>query len=434
MQLSAENGTRPMGNHVRLAIAAATGVLLAGPAAQAGWTFDSQLLYYSEANRVTAIEPVVSARWDRGDGQALNLKLTVDSLTGASASGATPSARVQTYTTPSGHSNYAAKPGETPLDTSFLDTRYALGMSWERSLSALWKATIGANVSTEYDYGSASINASLARDFNQRNTTLSLGVSLGYDSVDPVGGLPRPLAGMSPLVPDDTEPLNRIGGSDTKSLYDVLIGVTQILDRRALVQVNYSVGRSSGYLTDPYKLVSRIDPRPGPNQGEAVDPLYESRPDARTKQSLYLAYKRQTRTEDVADVSYRYHWDDWRIRSHTLDLRYRWDLASAGYLQPHVRYYRQTAADFYTRFLVLGEPLPAHASADYRLGELTGITVGLKYGRPMAGANPDGREWNVKLEYYQQSGQEPVFRPGVLADFELFPSVDALMVQFGYSF
>ena len=81
-------------NSVRLALAAATGVLLGCPAAQAdGWSFDSQVLYYSETDRVTAIEPVVSARWDRGDGKALNFRLTVDSLTGASANGATPSSQ-----------------------------------------------------------------------------------------------------------------------------------------------------------------------------------------------------------------------------------------------------------------------------------------------------------------------------------------------------
>ncbi|MBP9145562.1 MAG: DUF3570 domain-containing protein [Thermoanaerobaculia bacterium] len=425
-------------NSVRLALAAATGVLLGCPAAQAdGWSFDSQVLYYSETNRVTAIEPVVSARWDRGDGKALNFRLTVDSLTGASANGATPSSRAQTYTTPSGHGSYATQPGETPLDTSFLDTRWALNMSWEKPLSPLWKATFGANVSTEYDYGSYSVNAVLARDFNQRNTTLSLGAALGYDTVDPVGGLPEPLGSMSPEVPGGGEddgggvpPLNRIGSGDTKSLYDLLFGLTQILDRRSLVQINYSVGRSSGYLTDPYKLVSLIDPLPGPNQGNPVDQLYESRPDARTKQSLYVAYKRQMRSEDAADVSYRYHWDDWRIRSHTIDLRYRWDLGGAGYLQPHARLYQQSAASFYTRYLAAGEALPGHASADYRLGDLTGVTFGLKYGRPMR----HDREWNIKLEYYEQSGTVSGAQPGVLADYELFPAVDALMVQFGCAF
>ncbi len=424
MQLSGGNG-------VRLALAAATSALLGGVEARAGeWTFDSQVLYYGETDRVTAIEPVVSARWDRGDGKALNLKLTVDSLTGASASGATPSTRAQTYTTPSGHKSYVVPAGETPLDPSFLDTRWALNTSWETPLSPAWRATFGLNASTEYDYNSASLNATVARDFNQRNTTLSLGVSLGYDRIDPVGGVPRPLGSMSPEVPDDAAPLDRLGESDDKSVYDLLLGFTQVLDPRSLLQVNLSLGRTSGYLTDPYKLVSLVEASAGAGQGEPLDQIHESRPDSRSKQSLYVAYKRMIRGPDVFDLAYRYHWDDWSVRSHTLELRYRWDLGQAGYLQPHVRYYTQSAADFYTRFLEAGAPLPAYASADYRLGELDGTTLGFKYGFPLA----HEREWNVKLELYRQSGSSPSSAPGSLAGFELVPNVDALMVQVGCSF
>jgi hypothetical protein len=235
---------------------------------------------------------------------------------------------------------------------------------------------------------------------------------------------------MSPEVPDSSAPLNRLGASDSKSVYDALIGFTQIIDRRSLVEVNYSLGKSAGYLTDPYKLVSVIDEAPGASQGEPLAQLHESRPDSRTKQSLYVAYKRMIRGPDVLDLSYRYHWDDWQVRSHTGELRYRWDLARSGYFQPHVRYYSQSAADFYTRFLAAGAPLPAHASADYRLGELTAVTLGIKYGRPLA----HDREWNLKVELYRQSGRQPDQRPGVLAGVDLFPSVDALMVQVGCRF
>ncbi len=418
------------GNGVRLALAAATSVLLGGAQARgAGWKFDSEVLYYSETDRVTAIEPVVSARWERGDGKALNLKLTVDSLTGASASGAAPSLRPQTYTTPSGHDSYTVGAGETPLDPSFLDTRWALNLSWETPLSPLWRATLGANASTEYDYDAASVNAALARDFNQRNTTLSVGVSLGYDQISPVGGVPRPLASMTPEVPDDAAPLNRLEDSDSKSVYDLLFGLTQVIDRRSLVQINYSLGKSDGYLTDPYKLVSVIEAT-GPDQGEPRAELYESRPDTRAKQSLFLAYKREVRSSDVLDSSYRYHWDDWGVRSHTLDLRYRWDMGRAGYLQPHARYYTQAAADFYTRLLPAGAPLPAHASADYRLGELTDWTLGIKYGRLLA----HEREWNVKLELYRQDGRAPRGPPDTLAGLDFFPAVEALMVQVGCNF
>lgn len=428
MQLNTE-GSEKQERNVRLALTAATSLLLGTADAQAGdWKFDTQVLYYSETDRVTAIEPVISARWDRGEGQAFSLRLTVDSLTGASASGATPSSRPQTFTTPSGHSTYDVQAGETPLDPSFLDTRFALAAVWEKSLGSVWKATLGTNVSTEYDYLSVALNGNLARDFNQHNTTLAMGLSLGYDSIEPVGGIPRALAQQSPEV--SGAPRNRVGADDDKTVYDLLVGVTQVIDPRSLVQINYGIGQTSGYLTDPYKLVSVIDPRPGPTQGDPVDQLYESRPDSRTKQNLFVAYKRQTSWKDVVDVNYRYSWDDWGIRSNTVDLRYRWDFEEVWYLQPHLRYYQQSAADFYQRFLIAGEPLPSHASADYRLGDLTGLTFGLKYGRPLA----KEREWNVKVEYYQQSGDEPTFQPGSLANVDLFPDVKAVVVQFGFSF
>ena len=105
-------------------------------------------------------------------------------------------------------------------------------------------------------------------------------------------------------------------------------------------------------------------------------------------------------------------------------------MARPGYLQPHVRYYTQSAAEFYTRFLEAGAPLPSNASADYRLGELTGWTFGLKYGKPLA----HEREWNLKLELYRQSGSAPRGPPGALAGLELFPSVEAVMVQVGCDF
>jgi Protein of unknown function (DUF3570) len=423
---------------VRLVLAAATGALLGGQSvAQAGqWSFDSQLLLYSEPDRVSLFEPVVSARWHRGDDEYWNFKLTVDSLTGASASGAVPAPQPQTFTTPSGKSTYTVGAGQTPLDPSFLDTRFALNIGWERPLSPLWKATLGANVSTEYDYQSAAVSATLARDFNLRNTTVSFGASLGYDIVEPVGGVPLGLASMSPApTGDDLGPANRVGDAEQKSIYDFMVGVTQVIDQRSLMQINYGFGRSSGYLSDPYKLVSVVDSRPGLGSGEPLAQLYEARPDSRTKQNVYLAYKRGIGRDDVVDVSYRYLWDDWRVRSHTLDLRYRWDFASAGYWQPHVRYYQQSAAEFYTRFLpeaVLDSPVASrsHASADYRLGDMTGVTLGIKYGRP----TPRGHEWNCKLEYYMQSGDAPRAPPGALADFDLFPAVDAAMVQFGFTF
>ena len=66
-------------------LSAATCSLLCSPAqAQEGeWDVDSAILYYAEDNdRIQAIEPVISARKDLGDEEAVSLKLVIDSLTG----------------------------------------------------------------------------------------------------------------------------------------------------------------------------------------------------------------------------------------------------------------------------------------------------------------------------------------------------------------
>src|SRR5690606_5306663 len=147
----------------------------------------------SETDRVSAIEPVVNARRWLADDDYLDLKLVLDTLTGASASGAMPSSLPQTFTRPSGKGTYTTAPGDTPLDDTFRDTRVAFSMNWNTALTPLWKMTLGGNVSKEFDFQSLGANVLLARDFNKRNTTLSFGASVEADQITPVGGLPTPL-------------------------------------------------------------------------------------------------------------------------------------------------------------------------------------------------------------------------------------------------
>ena len=69
---------------------------------------DSAVLFYQEASgRVKAIEPVSSFTAIDDAGDVLSLKVTIDSLTGATTNGATPWKGLQTFTTP------AAAPGHT---------------------------------------------------------------------------------------------------------------------------------------------------------------------------------------------------------------------------------------------------------------------------------------------------------------------------------
>jgi Protein of unknown function (DUF3570) len=80
---------------IRQAVAAATCTLLGSTAPAlaedeaARWDFDTALLYYGEDNdRVRDLSASILTRRDFDDDRYLSLDLTVDSLTGASPSGA----------------------------------------------------------------------------------------------------------------------------------------------------------------------------------------------------------------------------------------------------------------------------------------------------------------------------------------------------------
>ncbi len=408
---------------IRGALSAACALAgVGGVATSRATDVETAILGYAEPNRVSALETVLQARHDFGSGYLGNFKVVYDALTGASASGAVPGAAVQTFTRPSGRGSYSTAPGETPLDDTFRDARVAVSGGLTLPLGRLSTATAGLYGSGEHDYTSMGANASIARDFDRRNRTLNAGVSFSRDTVTPEGGRPIPFASMTPVGAD----LPRLAGDGSKNVADAMLGLVQVIDRATLVQLTYSLSRVTGYQTDPYKLVSVVDP----TSGAPVDQLFENRPDARTKHILFGRAKRQL-PHGVVDLSYRFMTDDWGIVSHTLELRDRLELGGDKYLQPHVRFYHQSAADFYARWLLDGAALPDHATADYRLGAFDGWTFGLEHGRNV------GRDHRVtaRVEYYRQSGDgHPAGAPGDLASFDLFPVVDAWIFQLGYSF
>jgi hypothetical protein len=397
------------------------------------WSFDSTLLYYGESDdRVQDVSAAVSAQRDFGDERKLSATLTADTLTGASASGAIALDRPQTFTSPSGNAVYTTEAGAVPLDDTFLDTRFALNASWTQPLARLYTFSAGVGFSTEYDYTHLGANLSLSRDFNKRNTTLNAGVAWSQDDVDPVGGRPIPLSQML----DVGDQSNKRAGSESKDVLDLLLGFTQVLNRTTVLRVNFSYSDSSGYLNDPYKLLSVVDPLTGDTLlrvpvGQGPDGVYvfESRPESRAKQSLYAEMKHAFGAP-VLHLAYRFMTDDWGIDSNTAEVRLRWPIGS-GYIEPQLRYYTQTAADFYRSSLIGGEAAPRYASADFRLGEFDATTIGLKYGHDTAGGN----QWSIRAEYYQQTGSVPREQIiGNQAGREQYPDLSAVIVQFGYRF
>ncbi|HEU4654042.1 MAG TPA: DUF3570 domain-containing protein [Steroidobacteraceae bacterium] len=418
-------------------LAAATCALLGSGAAHASeadsWNVDSALLYYGEdKSRVQDVSARVDATRKFEDERALNLSITADTLTGASANGAIATGTPQTFTSPSGRATYATAANEIPLDDTFHDTRFAMNASWSQPFAELYSFSAGLGFSTEFDYQHLGGDVSIARDFNKRNTTLSVGIAYSNDSISPVGGAP---IGLSQML-DVGDNSNKLG-NDKKNVVDLLFGFSQVLNRTTVLRLNYSYSQSSGYLNDPYKVLSVVDPVTGDTitrlpsgEGPSGMYLYENRPDTRTKQSVYGELKHAF-GKQVLEVGVRYMTDDWGINSETIDGRFRWPLSGGYFVEPHMRYYTQTAADFYRFDLIDGQPLPQFASADYRLGKFEAATLGLKVGHETA----QGNEWNARLEYYQQNGK--VSQSDLIGNQlqrDNAPDLKAVIFQVGYRF
>ncbi len=419
---------------IALAATALVGGTTQAQETESDWEFSASSLAYAEPDRVSAIELIFSGDKDYGDSANFNFKVVLDSLTGASATGAIEQNTPQTFTRPSGKGNYQIDANSTPLDDTFKDTRVQINAVWTDALAEDMRYTVGTNLSKEYDYFSLSANGEIARDFNQKNTTLSAGLSFGSDEYSPEGDIPLAFSSMvidqgQFATRDDfwtAYDATRVTGSDTVTTSELLLGWTQMVNLRMLFQVNYGYADKSGYLTDPFKILSVVDA-----SGVTQDLVYENRPDSRTQHSLFAMTKYHF-DESIFDISYRYVSDDWDIQSHTIDTHWRFYGSNNSFWEPHVRFYQQSAAEFYQPFIADTASTPSFASADYRIGDMTAMTVGLKYGLTL----DDGDRAEVRLEYYLQTPKEANQPQGItnLEGLDLYPEVDALILQFNYYF
>ena len=405
------------------------------------WNVDTAFLYYGESDgRVQDASLSAIAVRDFGDDRKFSLDLGFDTLTGASPNGAIASDLPQTFTRPSGRGTYTTSAGAVPLDSSFHDSRFAVNASWSQPFARLYSFNAGVGVSSEFDYQHVGVNAGLTRDFNERNTTMSLSVAYGQDQVKPVGGVPIAFSAMNDVVDREEGGLpNRSGNSENKNVLDVLLGFTQVLGRHSLLRLNYSYSDSNGYLSDPYKVLTVVDPLTGEPLLRTPPPgvegpggvyLFENRRDSRKRQGVY-AELRQDFSGKVLSLGYRYSTDDWNVDSHTLEGRLLFPMGESSSLEPHVRYYTQTGASFYRYSLAAGAPLPEFASADARLADMDAYTVGLKYAHQV----PGGNEWNARLEFYHQVSTPPsaTLIGNQSANLKM-PDFDAVILQFGYHF
>lgn len=250
--------------------------------------------------------------------------------------------------------------------------------------------------SSESDYRSLGIALTDAIDFNEKNTTLAVGIAHNFDEIQP----------------------EFWDSAEHKDSTDVLLGVTQLLDARTVFTANFTFGYSDGYLADPYKGF-RFDGYPDPT---AV--FGEKRPGYKSKEILFLSLTRFfDKLNGSAEAEYRFYHDSFGIDSHTLGLAWHQKIGKYVIVAPLFRYYTQSAADFYAVRLP-GDPsdpdslvpIPAYYSADYRLSELHTLTYGLK----LIVTPKQWLQFDAAYKRYEMIGDDAVTSPSAYPKADIF--------------
>jgi len=275
--------------------------------------------YYEEDGRMGITTSGVYAQTDLNPNLVLKGEFIYDGISGATPSGGPP------------------PEGVTQVPTiEFSDRRYAGYVAMDIR-QGRFTHTPMASYSYEHDYKSFGISFTESVDFNQRNTTLSLGASHNFDEVS---GIYQPEFA-------------------SKGTSDFLLGVTQVLGPRTTLTANVTLGYNDGYLTDPYKGVNFYYAFPDPSFDTLPYGVNsgEKRPSHRFRQVGYLAVNHFVAPlKGALETSFRLGHDDWGILSQTVALQWAQKLGRRLILTPQFRFYHQSAADFYaTRFT--GDPL-----------------------------------------------------------------------------
>lgn len=250
--------------------------------------------------------------------------------------------------------------------------------------------TFGASFSSERDYVSRGLSARATHESEDKATTWSAGAGFNADRIDPS---------------------NHSVQNERKRVGSLMLGVTQVMTARDLVQINLGLVRGRGYLSDPYKI-------------------FDQRPQARHSHTLLARWNHHfDASSGTARLAYRYFGDSWEIRAHTWEAEYVQALPAGWTVAPLVRFYTQSKARFYVEADPASAPFPTNPppnartfSEDQRVSAFGAHTFGIKLAKKLT---PD---WSVdlKFEQYRQRGAWTLFGDGSrgLAPFK----ADALQV------
>ncbi|OZG73534.1 hypothetical protein BTA51_11025 [Hahella sp. CCB-MM4] len=175
--------------------------------------------------------------------------------------------------------------------------------------------------SEENDYEANSLSFNISQDFFGDLTTITMGYTKGWDEVGRVG--------------DDTF-------SEEIDRQHYRLGLSQVLTKNALVNLDFEAITDEGFLNNAYRQVRFVS-----DGVRGYDFQAEQYPNTHTSRAValrgmyYLPYRAAIRAE------YRYFNDSWGVRADQYEIAYIHPAFEHWIFELKYRAYSQTKADFY---------------------------------------------------------------------------------------
>ena len=242
---------------------------------------------------------------------------------------------------------------------------FKLSYDWDNAA-----VSVGGGISIEDDYDSRFGNIGGRFDFNQKRTILNADLSYTnsytHATLDHDDYTKHTLLSTNQYTEGTAKTGPLIHG--TRQDWATHLGITQVLNKDALLSADFSYTRSTGYQSNPYKgvAIAFVDSNPDPLQfGDLPAGIFptdihiftEQRPEVRNQYNVGGRYVQYIDALDAAfHFDYRFSADDWGIQAHTFEADWVQPLGSGWTVTPRIRYYSQDAASFYTPYLISQQP------------------------------------------------------------------------------
>ena len=269
------------------------------------------------------------------------------------------------------------------------DTWYGVNIGYSHS-SDDRNTIISTNfsVATEYDYNSLGGSVGIIKLFNKKNTEISFGVDVFFDKWlpqypaeinhyrDAEGDLESGFFKETDILDKNGNPIDKTGtivwqpntdgiDEDSRNTFALSMSLSQILGRRTQVAVFFDPTLQKGWLANPMQRVyfSDVDnyyignpssvyyyDHPSNTDVFQLADDIERLPATRLKFPIAVRMSHYINEFMILKLYYRYYFDDWGVKSNTINVELPIKVGDNFTLYPNYRFYNQSAAKYFNAY------------------------------------------------------------------------------------